>query len=297
MTSDPDITRPLAVTDDPLLGQLVDERYTVTRLISRGGMGHIYAAQEVNSGAEVALKILLRSYVNDRETAGRFRREARAAAQIGHDHIVRVFDFGPSPAGGLYMAMELLDGEDLTKVLRAAGAMPWARARPILQQAAGALGAAHEHGVVHRDVKPSNIFLVKDHPAGDPFVKLLDFGIAKLNEPADSIVTSPGSVLGTPHFMAPEQTHGGAIDHRADIYSLGAVAYSLITGTPPFTGKNLVDVMQQHAKAPVVPPSERNSGHDAPWVAEAAIIRALAKKGEDRQSSMAEFADALNASR
>jgi len=207
-------------------------------MIGRGGMGAVYAGEHVLLGRSAAIKVLLPELSQKQDVVMRFFNEARAATAIRHPGIIEVFDFGWTPEGAAFIVMEHLEGETLGR--RASRArLRWQSALAIARQIAGALAAAHGKGIVHRDLKPDNIFLVSDPevPGGER-IKLLDFGIAKLagESSATVNVTETGSVMGTPTYMAPEQCRGVAVDHRADLYSLGCIVFELCTGRPPFVG-------------------------------------------------------------
>ena len=207
-------------------------------MIGRGGMGAVYAGEHVLLGRSAAIKVLLPELSQKQDVVMRLFNEARAATAIRHPGIIEVYDFGWTPEGAAFIVMEHLEGETLGR--RASRArLRWQSALAIARQIAGALAAAHGKGIVHRDLKPDNIFLVSDPevPGGER-IKLLDFGIAKLagESSATVNVTETGSVMGTPTYMAPEQCRGVAVDHRADLYSLGCIVFELCTGRPPFVG-------------------------------------------------------------
>jgi eukaryotic-like serine/threonine-protein kinase len=218
------------------VGSVVAGRYRLTRLIGEGGMGAVYEAEHVEIGKRVAIKLVRSVHARHAEIAARFKREARSASAIESDHIVQVFDAGHDPELGLFMAMELLRGEDLGTLLHRVGRLDVETACSVALQAAAALERAHAAAIVHRDLKPANIYLVEreDQTA---LVKLVDFGIAKIVRESESGggLTRTGSAIGTPNYMSPEQAQGlQTLDHRTDIYSLGAVLHEMIAGTPPF---------------------------------------------------------------
>jgi len=220
------------------VGSVVAGRYRLVRLIGEGGMGAVYEAEHVEIGKRVAIKLVRSVHARHAEIAARFKREARSASAIESDHIVQVFDAGNDPELGLFMAMELLRGEDLGNLLARSGRLDPETACSVVMQAASALEKAHAANIVHRDLKPANIFLVQreDQTA---MVKLVDFGIAKIvrdeSAPTGGGLTRTGSAIGTPNYMSPEQAQGlTTLDHRTDIYSLGAVLYEMIAGGPPF---------------------------------------------------------------
>ena len=220
-----------------LVGRILAGRYAIERVIGRGGMGIVYEARHVTVGRRVAVKVLRPDLARNAEATMRFQREAQVAGSIGHEHIVEVFDFGYSDEGDAYIAMELLEGTDLGALVRESGPLPVGRALEVARQVASALGAAHEKGIVHRDLKSENVFVVARE--GRDFVKVVDFGISKVLEADENQpITHEGTLLGTPHYMAPEQSTSGAdTDARADLYALGCILFEMLTGKLPFTGK------------------------------------------------------------
>ncbi|MCH9683591.1 MAG: serine/threonine protein kinase [Deltaproteobacteria bacterium] len=278
---------------DMLIDSILADRYKLLRRIGEGAMGWVFVAEHVEIGKKVAVKVLRPSLCRLPEAVSRFRREARSATQIGSKHIVDVTDFGTTDTGSVFFVMEYLQGEDLSTTLKNEKFMPWKRVLHVLHQLCEALQAAHDSGIIHRDVKPANFYRVEQ--AGDPdFIKILDFGIARLANPQDSIVTQTGVVMGTPDFMAPEQAMGRHVDHRADIYSLGASAYALLTGRPPFEGANEYDVIYKQLNDDPTPPSEVAPVAAAipRWI-DGVILKALRKDPQDRYETMQEFADAI----
>jgi serine/threonine-protein kinase len=261
--------------------------YRIERQIGRGGMSTVYAATHVRLDRAVALKVLLPSLAGDREFVQRFLTEARAAARLDYPQIVPIYDSGEID-GFNFIAMKLLDGRDLRTILderRAAGApfLPLQRAIGIAGQAAGALDYAHQHRVVHRDVKPANI-----HLDADDHVTLVDFGIARALDRVSTTLT--GMVLGTPAYMSPEQARGEPADYHSDIYSLGIVTYEMLAGRPPFRGEPHA-VMQAHIAGTPPPLSELNAG--IPPSVEEVLRQALAKRADDRYQSAGALAQAL----
>jgi len=278
---------------DMLVGTVVANRYKLLHRIGEGAMGWVFVGEHVEIGKKVAVKVLRPSLCRLPEAVSRFRREARAATQIGSRHIVDVTDFGTTDTGAAFFVMEHLEGEDLSTTLKKEKFLPWPRVLHVLEQLCEALQAAHDQGIIHRDVKPANFYRVK--VGDDPdFIKILDFGIARLANPQDSIVTQTGVVMGTPDFMAPEQAMGKHVDHRADIYSLGASAYALLTGRPPFEGANEYDVIYKQLNDHPTPPSEvAPVAAGVPrWIDEV-ILKALRKDPDERYASMRDFAEAI----
>ena len=278
---------------DLLLGTIVADRYKLLERLGEGAMGWVFLAEHTEIGKKVAIKVLRPSLCRLPEAVSRFRREARAATQIGSKHIVDVTDFGTTPNGAVFFVMEQLEGgEDLGTALAKSGRMPWPRVRNIMLQLCEALQAAHDAGIIHRDVKPANFFRM-EHDGNPDFIKVLDFGIARLATADDSIVTQTGVIMGTPDFMAPEQAQGRHVDHRADIYSLGATAYALLTGKPPFTGANEYEVIYKQLNDDPVPPSQLAPDAGIPDWVDRAILKSMRKKPDERFSTMAELAQTL----
>lgn len=255
-------------------------------------MGTVYLAEHVALGKRVAVKVLRPEYSRDDELVRRFEQEARAASQIGHENIVDVVDFGRTPGGSLYFAMEALEGESLARLIQRQGALPVGRALLVLAQICRALGAAHARGVVHRDLKPENVHLVARDDGSD-LVKVLDFGISKTHGvPDGGRITRAGSIIGTPEYMAPEQAMAVAVDHRCDVYAFGVLAYEMLTGTLPFQGETPLATLLKHQSEPPEPPSRRRP--DLPPETEAMVLRALVKRPEGRQQDMGEVAADLS---
>ncbi len=278
------------------VGQTVGN-YKLTAKLGEGGMGTVFLAEHPVIGSKVALKAIHPDYARNPEIVSRFVNEARAVNQIGHDHIVDIHDFGTTAAGDFYFIMEYLHGEMLSDKRGRQLAFPPARALKIVAQIADALSASHQEGVIHRDLKPDNIFLITRDGRPD-FVKVLDFGLAKLTHGSGALqayTTDAGLVMGTPHYMSPEQCEGRAeLDHRSDIYSLGVILFELLTGAVPFTGEGFGEVMAKHMALP--PPAARKFVPELPLTLDAILSRALAKDPGARFQTMAELrADLLRA--
>ncbi|MEZ4402760.1 MAG: serine/threonine-protein kinase [Kofleriaceae bacterium] len=267
--------------------------YVAQRRLGAGGMGTVYLCQHTLIDRQVAVKVLHDEQSLDPEQVDRFFQEARSAAEIGHPNIIVIIDAGyvATPQGQrAYIMMEALDGDSLDKRIHAGG-LGLADIHHVMSQCAAALTASHGKGIIHRDLKPANIFLCH-HPFDPIFVKVLDFGIAKLTTPdANARKTQLGIVLGTPAYMSPEQCEGkGAIDHRSDVYSLGVVLYEMLTGTVPFDG-DIRDILLAHLRQPAPPPRTRNPSIPPAW--EALCLRMLEIHKEARPQSMQEVAAAL----
>jgi serine/threonine-protein kinase len=266
------------------------------RIISRigvGGMGEVFLAEHPRIGKKVALKVIHRELAGNREVVSRFLNEARAVNQIGNEHIVEIHDFGQTDAGGHFFIMEYLDGRTLAAELhQRGGSLPTARALHIGAQIASGLGAAHDRHIIHRDLKPDNVMLIERLGDRD-FVKLLDFGLAKFLSEVDARkLTAAGVVLGTPQFMSPEACETRrAVDHRSDIYSLGILLFQMLTGTLPFDGETMGEVLVKQVAQP--PPVPRAIQPEVPPAVEQVVLRCLVKDPAGRFQTMIELRDAL----
>ena len=280
--------------DDPLIGQTLAGKYKIEKLIKMGGMGSVYRGRHVLMDKTVAIKVLRPSLAGDDAVVARFSREAKAASKISHPHAVSVTDFGEAENGVVFLVMEYLDGRTLKEVITKEGPLSLGRAVEIVRQVAGALDAAHDQGVIHRDLKSENIMLVSHN--GDEWAKVLDFGIAKILQPvggaADAEITQANLVVGTPQYMSPEQcSQSGALDARSDVYSLGIIVHEMLTGTLPFTGESATVVMMKQVQDP--PPSVLASRSQLPAAVDGVIKRALAKQPIDRFQSAGELSAGL----
>jgi serine/threonine-protein kinase len=273
------------------LGDLVAGKYRLLELLGAGGWGKVYSGENVRTLHRVAIKVLHPAMAARRDMIHRFEREAQAAGRIGSDHIIEVFDLGELPGGGHYMVMELLDGEELSTRFKRTGPMDPVLLAPIMTQVLDGLAAAHDAGILHRDLKPENLFLVRTR-SGEDFVKILDFGISKFRE-APKNTTVSGAVLGSPSYMSPEQARGSKeIDNRSDVYSIGVVLYEGVTGTLPFEGENLNELLFKIALTETPPdPCAVRSDLDPEF---GAIIRkTLDRNPSNRWQSAKELGDAL----
>ena len=282
--------------DDSLVGELIDGRYKVLKLIGTGGMGAVYEAEHVEIGKKVALKVLHPQFSRQADLVARFRREARAASKVGHPNIVDVTDSGTTAGGDVYFVMERLDGIDLGDVLRHERRLASDRSVHIGVQVCRALAAAHAAGIIHRDLKPENIFLTARDGNAD-FVKVLDFGIAKQdmgNQNLPRRLTTPGVAMGTPEYMAPEQAAGKSIDGRVDIYAVGAILYEMLTSEPPHAGSNAMEVITKKALEPPIPPRALNP--DIPETLEIVVMACLERDPDKRPQTMGALEYELNKS-
>nr|HEX4313514.1 serine/threonine-protein kinase [Kofleriaceae bacterium] len=284
---------------DAMLGQTISGRYYVQKKLGEGGMGSVYLATHTILEKQVALKVLHGEFARKPDLVERFMQEAKAASRIRHENVIDVSDFGMTPDGLVFFAMELLKGHDLhDEVARARIAgqlLPWSRTKRIFLQICAALSVAHSLGIVHRDLKPENVFLVDF--LGDPdFVKLLDFGIAKLTEVGEDgrKLTRTGMLFGTPEYMSPEQARGEQADLRVDVYAMGCILFQLITTRVPFEADNFMGVLSLHLTEP--PPSIPDEVFDrigAPRALAQVIDKALEKNRDHRWSSIDELANAV----
>jgi serine/threonine-protein kinase len=286
---------------DPLIGTRIDARYDVVSILGEGGMGRIYHVRHAALDRPFAMKVLRPELAQDADLASRFIFEAKATASVKHPNVVQITDFGRMPDGVPYFVMELLVGHTLGELIKAGGPLPAARAVRILRKVAGALASAHAAGVVHRDLKPDNVFLIGGSrdvaPVDDPErgrslallsygadVRVVDFGAAKIV--GSSRVTRAGVVFGTPHYMSPEQASGDELDQRADIYSLGVIMYEMFTGRVPFEADTYMGVLTQHMFVRPTPPSQVCETAKELGELEAITLKCLEKRPGDRYASM-----------
>jgi eukaryotic-like serine/threonine-protein kinase len=270
---------------DPLLGRVFDGRYRVEARIGEGGMGVVYRATHIALNKTIAVKVLRAEMTRDADAVQRFAQEAQAASSIGHENIVDISDFGRLPDGNAYFVMEYLNGRALSDLIKLGGALPVVDALSILKQVAGALGAAHQRGIVHRDLKPDNIHVLKRGEL-DNFVKVLDFGIAKVG--SNNKLTRTGTVFGTPHYMSPEQAAGQSVDARTDIYALGVIMYEMFAGHVPFDADTFMAVLTKHMFEKPAPLQSPQAGRYL-GALERITMRALEKKPDQRYQSMFEL--------
>jgi eukaryotic-like serine/threonine-protein kinase len=266
-------------------GSVIANRYRVQRLLGRGGMGAVYLCDDEVLGDLVALKVISSAWAADEAAmTERFKREAQAARRVSSPSVIRIHDLGEAPPRLLYLSMEYFPGRTLSQVITQRGVVPLSDCKDYLSQICDGLAAAHDAGVVHRDLKPGNV-LVGERNA----IKVIDFGLAKAT--AVEGLTATGALLGTPHYMAPEQIRGKNVDARADIYSLGALAFHLLSGRPPFGGDNAIAVGFAHLSE--TPPALRTLRPEIPEALEQMVARALAKEASDRPTDARNFREAL----
>jgi serine/threonine-protein kinase len=270
-------------------------QYRLKRLLGAGGMGEVHLAEHQLMKRPVAIKLIKPSKAADPQALARFEREVRATAKLTHWNTIEIFDYGHTDDGTFYYVMEYLPGKSLADLVSEHGPLAPARVVWLIEQICQALGEAHSLGLIHRDIKPGNIFAAERGGVYD-VAKLLDFGLAKpMMSTGDVNLTQEGSITGSPLFMAPEQAAGdGEPDARSDIYALGAVAYYLLTGHPPFEGDNPVKVLLAHARQQVVPPSQLQPG--IPPDLESVVLKCLEKNPADRFADTTALADALTES-
>jgi serine/threonine protein kinase len=276
-----------------LVGQVLADRYHVVRKLGEGGMGQVYLAQHVKMGRKSAIKVMSPSMAHDPEAVARFNREASNASRISHPNVCAIYDFGETPDGLIYLAMEFVEGEPLTDVLRREQTLSLDRAVRIFVQVADALQAAHDLGIVHRDLKPDNVMLARRRDGSD-IVKVVDFGIAKAVGGDDTQkVTKTGLVVGTPEFMSPEQLAGDKVDGRSDTYSLALVLFKMLTGKLPFEAETVQETMIKRLTDEPLTLAEARPDLAFPPGLQGAIDVALARTPVERYQSAAKFANDL----
>ncbi|MEA3245147.1 MAG: serine/threonine-protein kinase, partial [Gemmatimonadota bacterium] len=271
-----------------LVGSVVHEKFHVIKKLGEGGMGAVYLAEHVKMGRKVALKVMNPGMHQDPDAIARFNREAKNASQLNHPNVCGIYDFGETPEGMIYLAMEFIEGSSLTSVIEKGGGLTPARAASIIHQAADALQVAHDYGIVHRDLKPDNIMIAKARDGGD-MVKVVDFGIAKASSSDAQKVTKTGLVVGTPEYMSPEQLAGDKLDGRSDIYSLGLVAFNCLTGQLPFPSNSAQEAMIMRLTDQPRTLAEMKPDVAWPEQRQAVMDRALARDAAERYQSAAEF--------
>jgi serine/threonine-protein kinase len=277
---------------DLLLGTTIKGNFRIEQIIGAGAMGKVYLAEQLSLTKKVAIKVLHKHLKGDESLARRFHREAKAASSLFHQNSISIIDFGESDEGSLYIAMEYLDGRDLSTILNEEFPLPLSRTVKILSQVCLALDEAHHNKIVHRDLKPENIMIIERRDEPD-FVKVCDFGIAKVQDPqmdgAQSAITMAGIICGTPQYMSPEQAEGKKLDGRSDLYSLSVILYEMITGHIPFTGETPLSIVTKHLTTAPTPPSELRPDLDIHPALESFVLRQLSKKPENRIATALEY--------
>src|SRR6059036_868970 len=274
-----------------LVGQVIADRYHVTKKLGEGGMGQVYLAEHVKMGRRSAIKVMNPAMVHDPDAVARFNREASNASRITHPNVCAIYDFGETPDGLIYLAMEFIEGEPLTDLLEREGALLVPRAVTIFLQVAEALQAAHDLSIVHRDLKPDNIMLTR-RKSGADVVKVVDFGIAKAvggDQPGQK-VTKTGLVIGTPEFMSPEQLSGDALDGRSDLYSLELVFYRMLIGKLPFEATSVQETMIKRLTDEPITLAAARPDLSFPAGLQPVLDAALARTPMERYQSVAKFA-------
>ena len=279
--------------NDSMLGLVIEGKYRLVAKLGAGGMGSVYQAERLLIGDQIAVKILHPEHVAQPQSFERFRREAQAAARLKHPNAVSIYDFGETSDGLVFLVMELVEGQTLRQIIKNHGPLTTTAAAEIISQVCSALEEAHERQIVHRDLKPDNIIVNRTNHGVR--AKVLDFGIAKLRDMTARDLTQTGSVMGTPHYMSPEQCLGEELDHRSDIYSLGIVLFEMLTGTVPFNSPISTAVVVQHVNKK--PPSPRAINVSISVDVERVVLQALEKAPDARQQTAsalsAELANAL----
>jgi len=271
-----------------LLGSVVADRYHILKKLGEGGMGTVYLAEHVKMGRKSALKVMNPGMNTDPDAIARFNREASNASRLSHPNICGIYDFGETPDGLIYLAMEFIEGSSLTSLIEKGGSLPAPRAASIVHQTADALQVAHDAGIVHRDLKPDNIMITKNRDGSD-LVKVVDFGIAKASSSDAQKVTKTGLVVGTPEYMSPEQLAGDKLDGRSDIYSLALVAFNTLTGTLPFPANTAQEAMIMRLTDRPRTLAEMAPEKSWPEALQATMDKALARDAAERYSGAAQF--------
>ncbi|MEJ7603976.1 MAG: serine/threonine-protein kinase [Kofleriaceae bacterium] len=291
-------SRPIPKGDEIYVGEVLNNRFKVESKIGEGGFGAVYRGIQLATGRKVALKLLHPEMTKDENLVARFRREGMVLCNLRDAHTITTYDFDQTPDGTLYIAMELLEGKSLHQVFHEQAPLEWKRMFKILIEMCSSLAEAHSQGIVHRDLKPENVYL-ETRPGNPEFVKILDFGIAKVMrgdtiDPQSPQLTATGQTLGTLEYMSPEQLMGKQLDGRSDVYALGVVAYEMTTGRLPFPdAKGPAGLITAQLKQTPIPPSHANPKAGIPPAADRAILKCLEKDKTNRHADVSAFAVAL----
>jgi serine/threonine-protein kinase len=284
--------------DEVYIGQTLNNRFKIESKIGEGGFGAVYRGVQLATGRKVALKLLHPEMTKDENLVARFRREGMVLCNLRDAHTITTYDFDQTPDGTLYIAMELLEGKSLHQIFHEQAPLEWKRMFKILIEMCSSLAEAHQQGIVHRDLKPENVYL-ESRPGNPEFVKILDFGIAKVMrgdsiDPQSPQLTATGQTLGTLEYMSPEQLMGKALDGRSDVYALGVVAYEMITGRLPFPdAKGPAGLITAQLKQTPQPPSVANPKAALPQAVDRVILKALEKDKNNRYPDVTAMAAAL----
>ena len=274
-----------------IVGEIIAERYHVVKALGEGGMGQVYLAEQVKMRRMCALKVMRPALATDPDAVRRFGAEAENASRIAHPNVAAIYDFGETPEGLVYLAMEFVDGPSLASILARERILPPGRVAAIGKQVADALSAAHDLGIVHRDLKPDNVMIVRNKD-GSERVKVVDFGIAKAMADGRTQMTRTGFVLGTPAYMSPEQISGDKLDGRSDLYSLGCMLFEMLTGQSPFSGPTGEIVL--HRRLTEEAPKARTLSPECPKSLDVVITRLLSRSVDERFQSAPEVSEALD---
>ncbi len=289
-----DLAPPGGVTAPDLIGREIAGRYRVLAKLGEGGMGAVYRAEQISLKRKVAIKVLRPELSRDPGIVRRFNHEAELVARLSHPNTVNIYDFGQDADGSLFIAMEFLEGRSLRQLMTQDGPLPPWRALAITRQIATSLSDAHSHGIVHRDLKPDNVMLI-DRGKERDIVRVLDFGIAKVNRQTVNVMTRAGDLVGTPQYMAPEQIKGEAVDGRTDIYALGAMLYEMLTGRLPFEGATVMAILSKHLLDPAEPPTVRRPDLGLPPALDGLVMSAMAKDPAHRPATMDQICEHVTA--
>ena len=287
-------TIPFSVSHGVMTGHVLDDRYTLLDLLEKGGMGEVYRARHNLLDSMVAVKLIRRNLASDQAACFRFLQEACAIASLKSLHTVTVFDAGVTSEGLLYYAMELVDGRPLSRVLKEDGPLPVSLAARLALQVCESLEEAHENGIVHNDIKPQNIMVQETR--GCLVARVVDFGIASTSDPVSGEAAEAGNVIcGTPLYLSPEQIMGRQATAASDLYSLAAVLYEMVTGSPPFRSKHSICLLLKHVLEEPLPASARAPGAGIPASLDTFLATALAKDPDRRFDNVKDFRSALHA--